>query len=185
MKYSTSWLLQEIARESHIKYLHFWGHQPSPNGNVSASCFSQWWNGHRFTENKVVYPTAEHYMMAGKAKLFGDNEHLTKILQCKSPAEAKKLGRMVRNFDPATWEQHRCEIVIKGNYLKFSQHPDIQEFLLNTQNRVIVEASPRDRIWGIGMGRYNENVERPENWRGQNLLGFCLMEVRDRLEEKR
>ena len=120
-------------------------------------------------------------MMTGKARLFGDEEMLQAILHAKTPGEAKKMGRKVRNFDPTIWAQERTNIVTQGNYLKFSQHADLKTFLLNTKTRVIVEASPRDRIWGIGMSKNHESACDPLKWRGSNLLGFCLMEVRDKL----
>lgn len=181
MEYGKSWLIKTLESDSRIKYMFFWGHAPSKDGSISATCLSQWWIGHPFVEDGIHYPTTEHYMMAGKAKLFDDEEILEKIIEAESPAEAKKLGRMVRNFHPPVWESNRCTIVIQGNFLKFSQHQELGDFLRNTKNRVIVEASPRDCIWGIGMSKNNENAENPVNWRGQNLLGFCLMEVRDRL----
>lgn len=181
MKYNRDWLIEEIGKGNAFKYLLFWGHSPTKDGSINRACFSQWWEGNPFTEDGITYQTAEHYMMAGKASLFDDEEVLSQIIESKSPGEAKKLGRMVRDFDQEIWEARRCEIVVQGNYLKFSQHDSLLEFLLNTQNRVIVEASPRDRIWGIGMGGNDPNAEIPMNWRGQNLLGFCLMEVRDKL----
>ena len=183
MKYNKKWLIAETGKAERIKYLFFWGHRPSENGEISSSCFSQWWAEHPFTENQFEYRTAEHYMMAGKARLFDDQEMLDQILKSDSPGEAKKLGRQVKNFEQQAWEKHSCEIVIQANYLKFSQHPDIQEYLLHTNKRVIVEASPRDAIWGIGMEKNHVNASSPQNWRGKNLLGFCLMEVRDLLKE--
>ncbi|MFS4448017.1 NADAR family protein [Maribacter sp. 2307UL18-2] len=184
MKYSTSWLIQNLEKNLKIKYLFFWGHTPSKDVTISSTCLSQWWTGHPFEENGIIFQTTEHYMMAGKAKLFNDNEMLQKIIESKHPAEAKKLGRMVRDFDATEWENNRCQIVVQGNFLKFSQNAELKDFLLKTKERVIVEASPRDRIWGIGMSKNNENASEPKNWRGQNLLGFCLMEVRDRLFKK-
>lgn len=184
MKYTRNWAIEQFALEARVKYLHFWGHTPSKDGSVSASCFSQWWEGHSFTESGHTFLTAEHYMMAGKARLFQDEKMLAEILASSSPGEAKALGRKVRNFDQETWKKHRCEIVIQGNYLKFSQHPELKSFLIQTGDRILVEASPRDRIWGIGMGRNHENAENPALWRGSNLLGFCLMEVRDQLREE-
>lgn len=120
-------------------------------------------------------------MMIKKAELFGDMEILEKILMANSPAEAKQLGRQVRNCDPVTWNEKCFDIVCESNFYKFYLNKHLREFLLNTKNRVIVEASTRDRIWGIGMGKSNENAECPLLWRGKNLLGFALMEVRDRL----
>jgi len=186
MKYNTynlEWLIDAVERKEKVKYLFFWGHKPSKDGSVTKSCFSQWW-GSAFEVEQVRYATAEHWMMAKKAELFGDNEMLEKILIAKSPAEAKKLGRKVRNFDPQIWGENCFDIVCEGNYNKFSQHPDLKEFLLNTKDRVLVEASPVDRVWGIGMAQDNEHVENPRLWGGANLLGFALMEVRDRLEVK-
>lgn len=163
------------------KWLFFWGHTPPKDGSISKTCFSQWWQGHSFEVEGDNYLTAEHYMMARKAKLFGDNEMLAKILQCNHPSEAKKLGRQVKNFDPKVWGQECIEIVVQGNVAKFSQHPELNEFLMNTGERILVEASPRDLIWGIGLGKDNPKAREPWNWRGQNLLGFALMEVRSRL----
>lgn len=180
MKYSRKNLIQALQSDSTLKFLHFWGHQPSKDGRVTASCFSQWWVS-PFTVDGATYTTAEHWMMAGKARLFNDPEMLEAILAANTPGEAKKLGRKVRNWDGKKWEQHKFELVVEGNIHKFSQHPDLKEFLLNTGERVIVEASPLDRIWGIGMGKNNPNANNPENWKGENLLGFALMEVRDRL----
>ena len=181
MKYSLKWLIDQHSDEQSFKYLFFWGHRPSRDGTISASVFSQWWEGHPFEEDGICYDSAEHYMMAGKARLFKDHEIFEKIIQSQSPAEAKKLGRQVRNFDGEIWDKHSREIVVQGNYLKFSQHPELREFLLNTGNRIIVEASPRDRIWGIGLGKDNPAASHPSQWRGKNYLGFCLMEVRDKL----
>ncbi len=120
-------------------------------------------------------------MMAKKAELFGDQEILAKILKCKSPAEAKKLGREVKNYVDTVWLENRYEIVKQGNFHKFSQNPDLKTFLLNTKDRVIVEASPVDSIWGIGMAEDHKDILKPKAWKGLNLLGFALMEVRDEL----
>lgn len=185
MKYNTynlQGLLNKVEKKENVKYLFFWGHAPSKDGSVTKSCFSQWWQS-AFTVDGVKYVTAEHWMMAKKATLFGDEEMQGKILSAKSPLEAKQLGRKVRNFDPIVWGGKCSDIVCEGNYHKFSQHEDLKEFLLNTKDRVLVEASPRDRIWGIGMGQSNENAENPCLWKGSNLLGFALMEVRDRLKD--
>jgi len=181
MKYNKLWLEAKLAQEKRVKYLPFWGHKASLDGTITASCLSQWWEGHSFREAGILYTTAEHYMMAGKAKLFNDQANLSKILQAKSPAEAKKWGRTVQNFDFEVWNNQRAEIVIAANLLKFSQHDELGHFLLNTKDRVLVEASPVDQIWGIGLAKDDPRVTKPSAWKGKNLLGFCLMEVRDRL----
>ncbi|WP_040702481.1 NADAR family protein [Nocardiopsis ganjiahuensis] len=172
--------VEDLLRiDGRIKYLHFWGHQPPPGG-VSASCLSQWWAAD-FTVDGVTYPTAEHFMMAGKARLFGDTEAAERIVAAGHPRDAKTIGREVRGFDQEVWERERFEIVVRGNVAKFGQNEDLRAFLLDTGQRVLVEASPRDRVWGIGMGKENEKAEHPRFWRGRNLLGFALMEVRSRL----
>ncbi len=183
MKHTLQYIQQRFNEQEILKFLFFWGHQPSKDGTVTKSCFSQWWEV-EFKVKDEVFKTAEHWMMAEKAHIFNDNEIRKKILNVHHPHDAKKLGRQVKNFDPVIWNEHKFDIVVEGNYHKFSQHKGLQEFLLNTKNRILVEASPRDRIWGIGMGEKNEKVHNPNLWRGQNLLGFALMEVRDQLSKK-
>lgn len=181
--YNLDWLLEKIQTDKTIDYLFFWGHTPSKNGTITKACFSQWWQS-PFDVDGVTYATAEHWMMANKANLFGDLEMIDRILNANSPFDAKKLGREVKNFDPKIWGEKCSDIVCEGNYYKFSQHLSLKQFLLNTGNSVLVEASPRDRIWGIGMGQDNEDAKNPLMWRGENLLGFALMEVRDKLREE-
>lgn len=177
MTYNLQRLKQDYDSGKKLKFLFFWGHQPHPSGEVTSSCFSQWWVA-PFTVDGHTYPTAEHWMMAEKARLFEDADMLTQILGAHSPAQAKKFGRQVRNFDQMVWESKRSEIVVAGNLHKFNQHPDLKNFLINTKNRILVEASPRDTIWGIGLSAKNERASVPAQWRGKNLLGFALMEVR-------
>lgn len=183
MKYNNKWLTEKFKAKEKIKYLFFWGHQPSKDGSITQSCFSQWWMA-KFVVNGQNYPTTEHWMMVEKARLFDDKETLSRILQAKSPAEAKKLGRLVNSFDAKIWDEKKFEIVVEGNFHKFSQNPDLKEFLINTKERVLVEASPVDNIWGIGLAATNPNVENPLLWKGENLLGYALMVVRDKLIEK-
>ncbi|MFT4223232.1 NADAR family protein [Dysgonomonas sp.] len=182
--YNLQGLLNKVEKKEKVKYLFFWRHTPSKDGSVTGTCFSQWWQS-AFTVDGVKYATAEHWMMAKKAQLFGQDAMIEKILAAKSPAEAKKLGRLVRNFDPIIWGENCFGIVCQGNYHKFSQHTDLKEFLLNTKDRILVEASPVDNIWGIGMAQDNEHAENPRLWKGSNLLGFALIEVRDRLKNEK
>ncbi len=183
MKYNNTWLHAQLEANEKIKHLFFWGHQPMKDNRVNKSCCSQWYES-PFEQDGIRYPTAEHWMMAGKARLFKDESTLAKILNCRTPAEAKKLGRIVQNFDRKIWEAHRSEIVVQGNVLKFGQDDDLWNFLDNTKERVLVEASPMDRIWGIGLAADAPGIEYPENWRGLNLLGYALMEARDRLRKQ-
>lgn len=174
-------LLDRLNHNEQVKYLFFWGHQPSRDNVVDKSCLSQWYEA-PFELDGIQYNTAEHYMMAEKARLFNDNDVLGQIIAAKHPGEAKKLGRLVAGFKQEAWEQHRFEIVVRGNIGKFGQNSNLKEFLINTGERILVEASPRDRIWGIGLGQNNPEAENPYRWRGLNLLGFALMKARDSLK---
>jgi ribA/ribD-fused uncharacterized protein len=164
------------------KYLLFWGHQPPPGGGVGKGCLSQWWLA-PFTVDGVAYLSAEHFMMAAKARLFGDQETARRIVAAAHPGQAKALGRQVRGFDEQRWAQERSSLVVTGNLAKFGQHLDLREFLLGTGNRVLVEASPLDRVWGSGLAVDDPDSTAPDRWPGLNLLGFALMEVRQQLTE--
>jgi ribA/ribD-fused uncharacterized protein len=163
-----------------FEYLFFWGHRRPPDGKVTKSCLSQWFEA-PFEQGGATFPTAEHFMMASKASLFGDEKSLEAILGVADPGKAKALGRKVRGFDEAVWVARRWAIVVEANFLKFAQNGPLREFLLATGDSVLVEASPYDRIWGIGLGADSEAAKDPTRWRGSNLLGFALMEVRDGL----
>lgn len=161
-------------------FLYFWGHQPRPDGTIGASCMSQWYDA-GFSIDGTHYPTAEHWMMAEKARLFGDHETRARILAAATPSEAKDLGRAARGFDDAAWTQARYDIVLRGNLAKFDQNAELGRFLRETGERVLVEASPVDRIWGIGLAQDDPRAADPTRWRGLNLLGFVLVEVRSSL----
>jgi hypothetical protein len=163
-----------------VKYLHFWGHRPQRDGGIGQGCLSQWWPA-PFTVDGTTYATAEHWMMAGKARLFGDQDAERRAVAAGHPKAAKAAGRTVRGFDEAVWERERFALVVEGSVYKFGRHPDLRAYLLGTHRRVLVEASPVDRIWGIGLAADDERAARPDAWRGLNLLGFALMEARDRL----
>ena len=122
-------------------------------------------------------------MMAEKARLFGDEEVEKEIMNTSDPKLMKALGRKVRNFDPQVWDKVKYSIVLNGNYYKFTQNKEMMDFLLSTGNKILVEASPMDTIWGIGLGKDNEKAHNIASWRGQNFLGFALMEVRDEIRK--
>lgn len=179
--YTIEWLKDAIENENRFKYLFFWGHTAHKNGIVTSSCLSQWWECD-FEKDGLKFGSTEHWMMYQKALLFNDIEIAKQILKVSTPGEAKTLGRKVANFDNDTWNEHRMNIVIEGNCLKFAQNEDLKTFLLNTKQRVLVEASPVDEIWGVGLSKNSNKINDPNNWRGLNLLGFALMEVRDILK---
>lgn len=179
MKYSLKTTILSFQKKEKLKYLFFWGHTTSQA--ISKSCFSQWYPC-EFEETSQKYFSAEQYMMANKAALFNDDKTLKEILNTKDPKKAKALGRVVENFDAGIWDQHKYQIVVQANYLKFSQNQEFKKFLCSTNQKILVEASPYDRIWGIGMLESNPKSENPLLWNGENLLGFALMEVRDSLQ---
>lgn len=178
--YNLETLQTHINQGYHPKYLFFWGHTPQQPGQVDKACLSQWYPA-SFEVAGLVYPTAEHYMMAEKARLFGDETRHHQIMTAKNPAQAKKYGRMVTGFDEVTWAEHRFEIVTQGNLAKFSQNKALGDFLRTTTQRILVEASPLDCIWGIGLAADDPKASDPTQWRGLNLLGFALMQVRSEL----
>lgn len=120
-------------------------------------------------------------MMYKKAELFSDLETAKKILESTSPAKQKKLGRQVKGFDQQIWDQHCKQIVYEGNYAKFTQNPDLKEELLKTKGTILVEASPVDRIWGVGLSEEDPRILNPKEWRGRNYLGEILTKLREDL----
>jgi len=152
--------------------IFFWS--PKENSYPSKACFCQWYPS-PFRLNGILYHTAEHFMMACKAKLFGDEESMWKIIEEPEPRIVKEYGREVKFFDAKLWERYRVEIVTVGNYLKFTENDELCDFLLSTGDLEIVEASPYDRIWGIGLSADDPLANHPEKWRGLNLLGKCIM----------
>ena len=169
-----------ISRGAEPRFLFFWGHQRPKDGRIGKSCFSQWYES-PFVANGDRYPTAEHFMMAEKARLFGDAAIHRRVLMAATPAEAKKLGREIAGFDEDTWVRERFGVVVAANLGKFGQNDALRDFLTQTGGRVLVEASPVDSIWGIGLAADHPDATRPDRWPGLNLLGFALMEVRARL----
>jgi ribA/ribD-fused uncharacterized protein len=177
-------LLDGLAAKKRYKYVFFWGESPKRDGSVDKSCLSQWY-GASFTVDGVRYSTAEHWMMASKARLFGDEESAEKAIKAGHPQQAKSIGRTVRGFDTEIWLRHRFGLVAEGNVHKFGQNEPLLDFLLGTGDRVLVEASPVDRIWGIGLSATDDRAEHPAQWRGLNLLGFALMQARLKLADRR
>lgn len=179
MKYDIQTILKRYESGESLEFQFFWGHHGKP-GRVTKACLSQWFPA-SFEVDGDKYNCAEQYMMAEKARVFHDLETWGKIMLSSSPKEIKALGREVRNFDAEQWLTVSKDIVVKGNLYKFAQNKDMLDFLKNTGDKILVEASPCDTIWGIGMSERDEGVEDPHNWKGSNLLGFALMEVRDEL----
>lgn len=142
--------------------------------------FGQWTES-PFEVDGVRYVCAEQFMMAEKARLFGDEATRAKILADPSPRAHKALGRAVAGFDEATWTRERLEIVVRGNRAKFGQNPAMRAALLATGDKLLVEASPLDRVWGVGLRADDPRIHDRAQWRGENLLGEALMRVRAEL----
>jgi len=173
-------LINSLSNGEEFNYLFFWGHQTNKK-QINKTCFSQWYE-YPFEENNIQYLTAEHYMMHKKALLFNDSMAAKKVLNAKTAAIAKKIGREIINFSEDEWLAHRFDIVVNANLAKFTSKTELKEFLINTCDTILVEASPVDKIWGIGMASDNPYVGTPTKWKGLNLLGYALMEVRDQLK---
>lgn len=183
MHFDRQSLIAAMDRGESFTFRPFYGHTPRGDGRLSDACFSQWYRSD-FHVAGVRYATAEQYMMAEKARLFGDQEVLAKILALADPSPVKVLGREVRGYDDARWEARRFDAVTEGSLAKFSATPELKAYLLSTGNDVLVEAAPDDQIWGIGCGREDARVHQPREWRGRNLLGFALMRARAQLRSE-
>lgn len=156
----------------------FWSHrQPHPS-TIGDFCFSQWFPCH-FELDGTPYCSTEQWMMASKARLFGDRDTEAQILAANDPRQIKALGRRVQGFVESTWDEHRFGLVMQGNLAKFSQNRKLHEHIISTGDDVLVEASPLDCIWGIGFAHDAPEALDLTQWRGLNLLGFALMQVRD------
>jgi ribA/ribD-fused uncharacterized protein len=151
------------------KYVFFWGSE-----------FSNWF-ACKFRYKSITFFNSEQAFMWEKAVFFGDMESAEKILKTPSPSECKALGKKVKNFDAAIWLTEGYKVMFSVNLAKFNQNHRLKDTLISTGNKIIVEASPYDVIWGIGLGSEDDRCLDETQWRGQNLLGKVLMDVRKRL----
>lgn len=161
-------------------YVLFLEPDPIQPGVLGPECLCQWYPSPMQIDGES-FPTAEHYMMWYKARLFGDVDSAGKIMADDSPAVAKALGRQVSHFNIEVWLEHRFELVVRASLAKFRQNPHLRTFLLNTRDSVLAEASPHDLIWGTGFAANDPHARDPLTWKGLNLLGFALMKARDEL----
>lgn len=178
-EYSINELISDYNSDRHLEFIFFWGNTSTKKG-LDKACLSQWWKSD-FQVGIYKYCCMEQYMMAEKAKLFNDIEIEKKILEETEPEKIKNLGRCVKNFDEDIWNNYKYSIVLNGNYYKFIQNKDLLNYLISTQDKILVEASPYDGVWGIKMSANDKNICNPTMWSGENLLGFALMEVRNEL----
>ena len=155
------------------RFVFFWGGWPSQ------------WCKSTFRVDGVTYNCCEQFMMAEKARVFHDDVRLAQILQARSPREQKALGRRVANFDEAVWNRVCRDVVYRGNLARFKQDERLAARLLATGDKTIVEASPKDCIWGIGLSADDPAAQDPSQWRGTNWLGIALIQVRETIRESR
>lgn len=141
------------------------------------------WYSSSFTDMRTgtTYNCSEQYMMEKKALLFNDKETAQQILLENHPSEQKKLGRQVKNFNKLVWDENARQIVYEGCYYKFTQNREAYDYLIETDGYYLVEASPTDTVWGVGLGGYDSTIRYPSNWRGTNWLGQVLTCLREDL----
>lgn len=181
-KYTIDTLLSHFETGEKLTFLFFWGHTNKAKESVGKQCLSQWYNA-GFYVDSIHYKTAEHWMMAQKAALFNEPDLFNEIVNTDSAKKVKALGRKIKHFSSDIWDEHKYKIVVDGNTHKFTQNPELFDFLKQTDRAYLIEASPNDAIWGIGIAENNEDIDNPYLWPGQNLLGFALMEVREQLNK--
>ncbi|KWX69715.1 NADAR family protein [Paenibacillus jilunlii] len=146
----------------------------------SGSPFSQWYPCY-FIVDEHTFNCAEQYMMYAKALLFRDEETAMQILRARTPRTQKELGRKVSGFNDTEWKNHCRDIVYQGNREKFLQNEELLQLLLDTKGTTLVEASPTDRIWGVGLTEDDPRIRSRSSWRGSNWLGEVLTKLRDDL----
>ena len=181
-------LIQYASDESsdrHIKettmkqnVVFFW--KKETGKSVNSGCLSQWYS-RGFVVDGVYYRCAEQYMMAEMARCIKDDAACNEILSAKSSKAVKSLGRSVEGFDANKWDSVKFDVVVRGNFAKFSQNEVLKEFILSTGDALLAEASPKDKIWGIGLDAETASKTPKEKWPGKNLLGQALMRVREKL----
>jgi len=177
-KYTIDWLLQKFYNGDELEYLYFLDPAKQDNSDYDTSYFSQRFNS-SFEVDDKLFNSIEHWIMYQKAILFEDYSIGNKIINSENIIEARSFERLIRGFDEIVWKRERFRIVFEGNIHKFNQSRNLGELLLKTQNKILVEANPNDKIWGVGMSVEHSDIDNISLWEGQNLYGFILMDVRD------
>ncbi|WP_093024289.1 NADAR family protein [Pustulibacterium marinum] len=178
--YSVEWLKEQLVNDEVKDFLLFEGKTTTHPTEVDERCLSRKYES-SFKVNGIVYKTAEHWMMAQRARLFHEDKLAEAIIAADSIQKVQQLSREVNDKNEVIWKERRFDLAVEGNIHKFSQNPELKRFLLNTDEDVLVEANKNESVWGIGMGVENPKATEVFQWKGRNLLGFALMEVRDRL----
>lgn len=178
--YSREGLIQRLNNGEQLEFLFFWSHHQHRTDVITRACLSQWYPS-EFVLDGIRYSCAEQYMMAEKACMMKNGEILSKIMASSDPREMKTLGRSIPNFNTDKWKEIMQDVVLRANIAKFEQNPRLLHFLQWSGNRILVEASPSDAVWGIGLRASDERAQSPLTWQGTNYLGIALMKTRDKL----
>ena len=162
-----------------VSYAFFWKETEGP-----FRCCANWYPSPFALSGQLVFPTAEHALMYSKAALFGDTLSASAVLAAPTPKDAKALGRLVSNFDQTLWDRCSTWIMTRLLIAKFAQNPDLLSVLVATGSAVLAEASPYDRVWGLGLSEAQAASVAPSDWPGENRLGLCLAWARSILAER-
>ena len=156
------------------KYLFFY---------ATSEIYSNW-HPAKFKYDNIVFSNSEQAMMYAKAKLMGDNDSIKKIKKTSDPYKVKRLGRSIKPWKEQLWISKRLSLVIDILYAKFSSNETLRNELLGTDDLYLVEASPSDKIWGVGLDESDPAIHNKKNWKGLNLLGEALMQVREKIKKE-
>lgn len=180
MKYDLTWLKRQYDNGRKPEFLFFADTPLEAVEFPGSEVLTQWFPS-AFVVDGDEYRHPAHWMMVQKARLFGDNDGAAELLSMDKDEDIVARGKQILGFEQEQWDERRYDIVLQGNFHKFSQHRSLKAYISGTHPRVLTEANPNDRIWGIGLRENAPGAMNPHQWRGLNLLGFALMEVRDLL----
>jgi len=158
-------------------HIYFWGGYLSQWFKSRFNAYIDDYFGH------VTFETAEQYMMFMKAHVFKDKKAMLELMSCSDPKKCKEIGRRVQGFDQEIWDKVSFDIVVNGNFHKFQQNFILYDKLYATGDKILVEASPYDRIWGVGLKEDDPRILDDKNWLGENRLGKALMSARTMLKQ--
>lgn len=178
VEYKEEFKVENLMQFDFFECKPFWGPEDNADGYLSNFYVCP------YSFDGLRFHSSEQEFMYRKALEFGDIEIGIAILRSTTPAEAKKLGRKIKGFTDEQWDKVKEIIMIKTLHHKFYDNPQLKQKLMLTGDAVLVEASPYDKVWGIKLGPDNPDVHDPSKWRGENLLGFCLMYLRYIYKEK-
>lgn len=179
-QYTPLWLREQLQAGVKPWFLQFY-RPNAPLGKIDKACLSLWYSC-TFEVDGIKYDSIGQFLMAEKARVLGDEEVRSQIIQLRHRDEIDKVGNDIWSRKAEAWDKQMFHLAVKGNLAKFEQNPSLRSFLLETQNRILVETDPNDLIWGIGLKEGQREIQNPDLWPGSNLMGFALMVVRDKIQ---